>query len=173
MNNRTNKVIGTLFVIIGALFLLKNLNIMKPFFDMFDLGYIISRFWPALFLLLPAFLFHYGFFNGRRRDPGLLVPGGILLVLGMAFQINMLFGLWDVLFPLYIFSVAFGLFELYYFGNREKGLLVPVFILGGLSFILFATVSLKGLLGNVAGNAAIPLALIAVGMFVIFGGKKK
>lgn len=173
MNNRTNKVIGTLLVIFGALFLLKNLNIMKPFFDLFDLGFIISRFWPSLFLIFPAFLFHYGFFNGRRKDPGLLVPGGILLVLGTAFQINMLFGLWDVLFPLYIFSVAFGLFELYYFGNRDKGLLVPVFILGGLSFILFATISLKELLGSVASNAAIPVALICVGLFVIFGAKRK
>lgn len=172
MKNKANRILGGIFVIVGALFLLKNLDIMKPFFDMFDLGFIISRFWPTLFLLVPAFFFHYGFFGGKRRDPGLLVPGGIMLVLGVTFQINMLLGLWDVLFPVYIFSVAFGLFELYYFGNREKGLLVPVFILGGLSFILFTFISLKKLLGYGASQVVIPLALIAVGLFVIFGGKK-
>ncbi len=172
MNNKTNRIIGIVFVIVGALFLLKNLDIMKPFFDIFDLGYIISRFWPSLFLLFPSFLFHYGFFNGRRKDPGLLVPGGILLVLGVTFQINMLFGMWDVTWPLNIFAVAFGLFELYYFGNREKGLLIPIFILGGLSFIFFTSFSLRVLLGYSASKVAIPLLLIAIGLYVVFSGKR-
>ena len=172
MNNKTNRIIGIVFVIVGALFLLKNLDIMKPFFDIFDLGYIISRFWPSLFLLFPSFLFHYGFFNGRRKDPGLLVPGGILLVLGVTFQINMLFGMWDVTWPLNIFAVAFGLFELYYFGNREKGLLIPIFILGGLSFIFFTSFFLRVLLGYSASKVAIPLLLIAIGLYVVFSGKR-
>ena len=172
MNNKTNRIIGIVFVIVGALFLLKNLDIMKPFFDIFDLGYIISRFWPSLFLLFPSFLFHYGFFNGRRKDPGLLVPGGILLVLGVTFQINMLFGMWDVTWPLNIFAVAFGLFELYYFGNREKGLLIPIFILGGLSFIVFSSFCQRVLLGYSASKVAIPLLLIAIGLYVVFSGKR-
>ena len=172
MNNKTNRILGTIFIIAGALFLFKNLDIMKPFFDMFNLCYIISRFWPSLFLLVPAFLFHYGFFSGRKKDPGLLVPGGILLILGIAFQINMLLGMWDVTWPLNIFAVAFGLFELYYFGNREKGLLIPIFILGGLSFIFFTSFSLRGILGYNASKIAIPLLLIVIGLFVIYGGKK-
>ena len=172
MNNKTNRILGAVFVIVGALFLLKNLDIMKPFFDMFNLGHIISRFWPSLFLLIPAFFFHYGYFSGRKKDPGLLVPGGILLVLGVTFQINMLFGLWDVTWPLNIFAVAFGLFELYYFGNREKGLLIPIFILGGLSFIFLTSFSFKELLGYSASKVAIPLLLIVIGLFVIFGGKR-
>ena len=172
MNNKTNKALGTILVIFGILFLFKNLNIMKPFFDVFNLGYIISKFWPSLFLLIPAFLFHYGFFSGRRKDPGLLVPGGILLVLGATFQINMLFGAWDVTWPLNIFAVAFGLFELYYFGNREKGLLIPIFILGGLSFIFFTTFSLNELFGYSTRKVAIPLVLIIIGFLVIFGGRR-
>lgn len=170
--NKSNRILGTVFIIVGAMFLLKNLDIMKPFFDIFDPGYIISRFWPSLVLLVPAFIFHYRFFSGRKKDPGLLVPGGILLVLGIAFQINMLFGMWEVTWPLNIFAVAFGLFELYYFGNREKGLLIPIFILGGLSFIFFTSFSLRELLGFNASKAAIPLVLIVIGLIVIFGGKK-
>ena len=172
MNNRTNRILGGILIVLGALFLLKNLDVMEPFFDVFNLGFIISRFWPSLFLLIPAFLFHYGFFSGRRKDPGLLVPGGILLVLGIAFQINMLFGMWDVTWPLNIFAVAFGLFELYYFGNREKGLLIPIFILGGISFIFFTTFSLNELLGYSIRKIVIPLVLIVIGFLVIFGGRK-
>ncbi len=173
MNNKTNRVLGAILVILGILFLLKNLQIMDPFFEVFNFGNIISKFWPSIFLLIPAFLFHYGYFNGKRKDPGLLVPGGILLILGATFQINMLFGLWGVTWPLNIFAVAFGLFELYYFGSREKGLLIPIFILGGVSLIFFTTFSLNELLGYSTRKVAIPLLLIVIGLIVIFGGKRK
>lgn len=172
MNNKTNRILGGIFIILGAFFLLKNLEVLKPFFDVFDLGFIISKFWPALFLLVPAFFFHYGFFSSGRKDPGLLVPGGILLVLGIAFQINMLFGTWDITWPLNIFAVAFGLFELYYFGNREKGLLIPVSILAGISLIFFTTFSLNRIIGYNAEKIAIPLVLIVIGLLIIFGGRK-
>lgn len=173
MHNKSGRVLGVILVILGALFLLKNLDIMGPFFNIFDLGYLVSKFWPSLFLLVPAFFFHYGYFAGRRKDPGLLVPGGILLILGATFQINMLFGGWDVTWPLNIFAVAFGLFELYYFGNREKGLLIPIFILSGLSLIFFTTFSMNELFGYNTKKIAIPLVLIAIGLIVIFGGRRK
>ena len=131
---------------LGILFLMKNMEIFDPIWRVFNLGALLSRFWPALFLLLPGLLFHYNYFSGNRRNPGVLVPGGILLVLGLVFQFNMLFGGWDITWPLIIFSVAFGLFELYIFGDREKGLLIPVGILGGLSFLFFFSFSLSKLL---------------------------
>jgi len=171
--NRTGKIIGIIFVILGAIFLLKNLNVINPFFDIFNFGFIISKCWPSLFLILPGLLFHYGFISGGRKDPGLLVPGGILLVLGVAFQINMLFGWWDILWPAYIFSVAFGLFELYIFGDREKGLLIPICILGGLSVIFFSAFSLRAFLGGRSGQLFTPLVLILIGLLIIYGGRRK
>jgi hypothetical protein len=171
--NRSGKVLGIVFVILGALFLLKNFNIMNPFFQLFTLGNLFGKFWPSLFLLIPGLLFHYGYFSGRRKDPGLLVPGGILLVLGVVFQFNMLFGGWDITWPAYIFSVAFGLFELYTFGNREKGLLVPVGILTGLSVIFFFSFSLKELLSFSTRQYIVPVILIVIGLVVLFGGRRK
>lgn len=171
--NKSSKVLGLILVILGALFLLKNFNIMDPFFQLFSLGNLIGKFWPSLFLIIPGLLFHYGYFSGRRKDPGLLVPGGILLVLGVVFQINMLFGLWDILWPIYIFSVAFGLFELYSFGNREKGLLVPVGILGGLSLVLFSAFSIKKIFAFSTNQYIVPVILIVIGMIVLFGGRRK
>ena len=69
-------------------------------------------------------------------------------------------------------DTAFGLFELYIFGNREKGLLIPVGILGGLSFLFFFSFSLSKLLSFNTGPYAMPLLLIGVGLIVMSSGKK-
>lgn len=173
MNKQSSNIIGGVLVVIGALFFLQQLGF--SIFQYFDIGYLLGNFWPAIFLILPALIFHYAFFSGNRREPGLLVPGGILLVLGAAFQINMLFGGWDIMWPAYIFSVAFGLYELYYFGNRDKGLLVPVSILGGLSIVFFTTFSLRELFSINVNGYFIPAALIIIGLLIVFrrGGPNK
>jgi hypothetical protein len=168
--NRTNKPIGIAIIIIGILFLLKNFNLLGPWSDSISFGHLVGTFWPMILIFI-GLCFHYGFISGGRRDAGLLVPGGILLVLGIAFQFNMLFGFWDVIWPVYIFSVAFGLFELYAFGGREKGLLIPIGILGGLSVIFFFTISFHNLFGPWAGRFITPLVLILIGAVVIFGKK--
>ena len=98
-------------------------------------------------------------------------PGCILLVLGLVFHFNMLFGNWNITCPLYILSVAFGLFELYIFGGREKGLLIPVGILGGLSFLFFFSFSLNRLLRFNTRPYALPVLLIIIGIILI-GGRR-
>lgn len=118
--------IGLVFIIIGAAFLLNNF------------GYIsinIADHWP-LALVIPGLLFELGYFV-RRQDAGLLVPGGILLTYGAYFYLNVFFG-WSwmtQLWPIFPMGVAFGLFQLYLFGGREKALLIPVGILGGFSLV--------------------------------------
>ncbi|HOQ07430.1 MAG TPA: hypothetical protein PLP87_06430 [Clostridiales bacterium] len=169
---KSGRLLGGIIIALGILFLMKNLGIFEPVWGVINPGALLGRFWPSLFLLLPGLLFHYSFFTGTRKDPGLLVPGGILLVLGLVFQFNMLFGGWDITWPLIIFSVAFGLFELYIFGNREKGLLIPIGILGGLSFLFFFSFSLSRLLNFNTRPYAIPVLLIGVGLILVSGGRK-
>ncbi|MGI6668290.1 MAG: hypothetical protein ACOX4M_02270 [Acetivibrionales bacterium] len=166
--NRTGKVLGVILIVLGAAVLLDNVGLIDLFGDILSIG----RLWPSLFFILPGLLFHAGYFSGSGRNPGLLVPGGILLVLGITFQINMLFGGWDITWPMYIFSVAFGLFELYIFGSREKGLLIPIGILTGLSFIFFVSFSLKKLLSFNTQPFAVPLLLIGIGLIILLGGKR-
>lgn len=168
--NKNAKWFGSILVIVGVLFLLQNFNIFN-IWEYINIGYILGHFWPAIFLMLPGFIFHVSFFSGKERDAGILVPGGILLVLGAAFQINMLFGGWDITWPIYIFAVAFGLFELYAFGNRDKGLLIPIGILGGLSVIFFLSFSLNRLLSFNTKPFVLPVILIGIGLLVFFNGK--
>jgi uncharacterized BrkB/YihY/UPF0761 family membrane protein len=50
-----------------------------------SVSFLISKFWPSLFLILPGLFFHYGFISGRKKDPGLLVPGSFLMGFGFIF----------------------------------------------------------------------------------------
>lgn len=173
--SKTGKTLGGILVALGILFLLKNLGIFNPW-KIINIGSLVrltGRFWPLLFMIIPGLLFHSGYFSGGRRNPGLLVPGGILLVLGLAFQFNMLFGGWSFTWPLYIFSVAFGLFELYIFGSRDRALLIPIGILTALSMVFFIAFSLNKLLSFNTKPYAMPVVLIIMGILVLSGGKGK
>lgn len=155
--------IGLVLIIIGILFLLSNFGIFSIYFNIFDVGFLFAHFWP-MFLIIPGIIFHYSYFTAKTPDAGLLVPGGILLVMGFTCQISMLFDLWAYMWPGFILAVAVGLFELYIFGTREKGLLIPVFILGGLSLVFFSFS-----LGNLwlLRTYLVPAILILGGLLIV------
>jgi len=168
MKNRNNVVIGGVFVALGLIFLLGNLNIVRVRFNIFDIGFFISHFWPAMFLIFPGVIMHLTFFSGKNKDAGILVPGGILLVVGLTCQISMLSGWWVNTWPGYILAVAVGLFELYLFGNREKGLLIPVAILGIISLIFFDNFTLNWFFGLRLKSILVSAVLILLGVSIIF-----
>lgn len=169
MHKKGNLILGLFFVIIGILFLLDNLNILSI---KFDIGFFFVNFWP-LFVIIPGLAFHYAFFAGRNRDAGLLVPGGILLIIGLTLQISQIFNIWHITWPGYILAVAVGLYELYLFGSRERGLLIPVGILGGLSVIFFVSFSVKEILGFGISKILVPVVLIIIGLSVLSKGNHK
>lgn len=148
---------GIIIILLGVFFLLTNLGIIDVEF---------YNIWP-LVLLVPGILFELGYFI-RKKDPGLLVPGGILTTYGILFYINIYYG-WhwmNYLWPLFILGVAIGLFQLYVFGERDKELLIPVGILGGLSafFLLNAFHILDFTL-------IVSIALIIIGLIIILRKK--
>jgi len=165
MNNKSKgtMIIGLVLILLGVVYLLNNFKIFEIYFDIFDIGFLFSNFW-ALILIVIGLIFHYSFFTGKTSDAGLLVPGGILLVIGITCQLSSMFDLWGYLWPGFILAVAVGLFELYIFGTKEKGLLIPVFILGGLSIIFF-TMSLGRIW--VLRTYLIPIILILGGLMIV------
>jgi hypothetical protein len=166
MNKKNNRVIGLVFVLLGILFLLKNMNIIN--FDIFDIGFIFANFWPAIFLIFPSILIHSVFFAGKNKDAGILVPAGILLVVGLTCQISTLFGGWGISWPGYLLAVAVGLFELYLFGNKDKGLLIPVVILGGISIVFFNWLTFRWIFGSQFSRFIIPAVLVIFGLLIMF-----
>jgi len=165
MNNKRSgtMIIGLVLILIGIIYLLSNFGIFQIYFDIFDIGFLFSNFWPLVIIII-GLIFHYSFFTGRTSDAGLLVPGGILLVIGVTCQLSQMFDLYGYLWPGFILAVSVGLFELYVFGSKEKGLLIPVFILGGLSLIFF-TMSLGRIW--VLKTYLIPIILILGGLLIV------
>ncbi|GIQ63904.1 hypothetical protein PACILC2_24720 [Paenibacillus cisolokensis] len=104
----------------------------------------------------------------------MLVPGGIVFTVGIICQIAMLFDSWDVMWPGFIFAVAVGLFELYWFGGRNKYLLIPINILTVLSILFFAIFSLGSILGSLSGGQPIIAAalIIAGGLLMLMRNRQ-
>ena len=151
---------GLLFLGIGVLLI----------FGVFDDRNIWEYIWP-LFILIPGLSMELDFFTRRNsNNAGELVPGGILMVLGVFFYFNIFtnFSYMDLLWPIFILAPAFGLFQLYYFGKRDRGLLVPVGILSviGLIFLL-ANITTTAIGGSVIG-----VVFILIGLLIIFKKRK-
>ncbi|PYG87203.1 hypothetical protein LY28_02341 [Ruminiclostridium sufflavum DSM 19573] len=161
-------IVGLVLILLGILYFLDSTGIFEIYFDIFDIGFIFSHFWPMI-LIIMGLTFQYSYFSAKTNDAGVLVPGGILLVSGLTCQLSSLFGLWGYLWPGFIFAVAVGLFELYIFGAREKGLLIPVFILSGLSLIFFFMQ-----LGRASflQTYFIPLILILGGLLIVVRNRR-
>jgi hypothetical protein len=157
---RTNILVGSLFIIFGIVLGISLLTNLK------------FEFWP-FFILIPGLIFELSFFNSKKKaDPGLLVPGGILTVIGLLFFYQTLTD-WkynEHLWPVFMLAVAVGLFQLYIFGSREKGLLVPVGILTGL-FVIFTVGSLSTIKDYFRYIG--PLVIIIIGIIVLLTGKSK
>jgi len=68
-----------------------------------------------------------------------LMPGSIFLVIGLLFFYLSVFGWWHMedLWPVFILAPAVGFLAMYFGGSRDKGLLVPAGILGGLGLVFF------------------------------------
>lgn len=156
--------VGIILIIIGIMVLVDkifNLNILN-----------MSNFWP-LFVLIPGLCFEFGYFV-TGRNPGVLVPGGILTVIGLLFFFETFTG-WQYAgdtWPIYPLAVAIGLFQLYLFGYREKALLIPVFILGAVSVISFVFIIMGGIFMWVNGSVIAAVLFILGGLTILFGNFK-
>ena len=130
MKNITSVVIGIVLILFGALGILSS-------FDVISLRFY--EFWPFI-LLVVGLIFEIGYFVARAKDPGHLIPGGILITVAAIFIVCVLLGwhMMELLWPLFIMAPGVGLFQYYIFGGRELGVLIPSLILLGFggSFIV-------------------------------------
>ncbi|HZK26706.1 MAG TPA: DUF5668 domain-containing protein [Thermoclostridium sp.] len=153
---------GVILVCVGILSVLGSFGIIP------SLGSIMSKFWPMILIFI-SLLFHAGYYS-NRKNVGLLVPGGILLALGIVFQTSELWNVYDVMWPGCMLAPAVGLFELYIFGKRQKGLLIPIGILTGIS-LLFFTLTIRNLGG--ISRFILPAILVVSGFVMVAKGKKE
>ena len=161
MQNRGVLILGLILIVAGILGLLSGFGVLS-------VGW--GQIWP-LFLVIPGLLFEFGFFLNGRRDPGLLVPGGILLTYGILFAFCSAYGFsWmGKLWPFFLLGPAIGIFQIYLFGTHDKSLLIPVGILGGLSLIFL----LANLTTMDIGSILFPVILIIVGIVILLHARRE
>jgi hypothetical protein len=125
-NQRSAIWTGGMLIIVGALFLAINLLEIEW-----------RNVWPLLFFAIAAV--NFLIFLSNRRNYGVLMPAAIMVVYGILFQYCAVAGWWHMgeLWPLFILGPGLGFFMMYLFGKREPGLLVPAFVLTGLSAAFF------------------------------------
>ena len=115
--------------------------------------------WP-IFPLAVGAAFWFGYFN-NRKNVGLLMPGSILVIIGLLFFYCAVFGWWhmEMLWPVFILAPAAGFFAMYTGGLRDNGLLIVGGILAAIGFIfLFANTRMADFW---------PLILIIAGIILV------
>ncbi|MBW5448002.1 hypothetical protein GE107_18255 [Cohnella sp. CFH 77786] len=166
MNTRTLMGIGLLAV--GGLMLYFGRG------EAIGTGTMIGYLWPSLFVIPLGLFFHWMYFSMlERRGAGLLIPGGVLVTAGLVCQFAMLTDGWGYMWPGFIFAPAVGLFEFYFFGNRNKWLLIPINILTVLSVLFFLVFSIGTLINRFTGQPIMAMLLILVGVILLVGWKRK
>lgn len=155
--------LGIIFILLGVFLFSSRGTTMEP-------GSVFGYFWPSLFVIPLGILFHWMYFYAtRRRGSGLLIPGGILLLGGVICQISMLFDIWSSMWPGFLLAVALGLLEFYWFGGRNRWILVPVFILGSASLIFFTIFTLATIINfHFLGQTSVAFILIVAGLVIMF-----
>lgn len=166
VNRRT--FLGPILVLLGIFMLIKGEAHWTT-------GSTFTYFWPSLFVLPLALFFHWLYFSIlERRGSGVLIPGGLLLTVWVVCQIAMLLDNWDVMWPGFVLAPAIGLFEFYWFGGRNRYLLIPINILTVISVLFFAAFSISALIGTLSGGQPVFAAvLVAAGCLIMFFRKKR
>ncbi|UPK43643.1 MULTISPECIES: hypothetical protein [Paenibacillus] len=160
-------ILAPVLILLGVYLILNQGGSLGP-------GTIFATFWPTLFVIPLGLFFHWLYFSMIGRGVGLLVPGGILLTAGIVSQIAMLFGNWGTMWPGFILAVAVGLFELYWFGGRNKWLLIPINILTVISLLFFSVMSIGTMLNSLSFvQPFVAIVLIMGGAWIIVGRKKR
>ncbi len=123
-----------------------------------------EKVWP-LFLLVPGLVFEVVYFRNNKLS-GLLVPGGILITLGLLFFLCAFtdYGILQYLWPVFIMAPGIGLLQMYYLASRVKG----VFIGGIIPFAIGALFMFFTLLQHTFFSVAFPAVLIGIGVYFLF-----
>ena len=152
---RSPPVFGVALIVLGIVFLLANLGVFRIRGDLV---------WTYVLIIL-GLAFWVGFFFDRSRI-GVLMPGSVLLTIGLLFYHASTRG-WEslsYLWPFFLLAPAFGFYAMFVFGRHERGLLVPAGILTVIAAFFFLQGSGRDL------RLVWPAALIAIGVLLLFRG---
>jgi peptidoglycan/LPS O-acetylase OafA/YrhL len=164
--NRGQIYAAILLIGLGVFFLASN----------FISGYFLQRAWPGIFYAIAAAFYLPSFLWGpeRRRLAGLLIPGSIMLSLGLIFTYNVLTGdwlSWAYGWSLIVAGVGLGLA----LGGRVGEWGRPPTWVG--IWMLVSSVAVFSVFGALFGGPWLksyaPMLLVVCGLALILAGFKK
>ena len=126
---------------------------------------LIHHLW-FLCVLIPGLYFEMNYFQ-TKKNPGQLVPGGILTVIGLLFCFEILTE-WhysSYTWPVYLLAVAFGLLQLYSYDHKDKGLLIPITILCFISLLFYVQLF-------ISSSLLLAICLIIIGLYILLRKNK-
>jgi uncharacterized membrane protein len=167
--NIKSRVAGLLLIVIGILLFTGN---YIPRVDSSET--LISVYWPSFTVLLIGIILHFFYLlSDWKGSVFFLIPGGILITLGMLFQIAVYFDAWKYVWPGFIIAPAVGFTEYFLLGGRQKWALIPIGVLTSVSLILFLVFTVGNFVNFHAVQWLLAVLFILVGLFIMLGGKPK
>jgi hypothetical protein len=150
-----NSIFGGLILILLGLYLIIS--------NIIDINLNWNYIWPSILLIL-GFRFEYLYFK-YKKNPGGLVPGGILITLGVIFYLSAFLGYdsMEYLWPGFILAPAIGLLQMSIATKKLKEYIFPIIFLSGLSVIFF----LQELIKINIWNYIIGLLFIGIGINIL------
>lgn len=153
--------VGLFFIILGSLFL------VNGFFGYFF--FTPKNAWPFLLLLL-GLGFEMNYFL-TAKNTWSLIPGGILVTAGILFLLQVFLIQWryaGYTWPLYILIPIAGLLQFYYFSEKNRKLLIPIFILTAIAAVAMLFSLLAFTFHTRLTSMIIALILIIAGACILF-----
>ena len=123
--NKTLLIIGILLIVLGLVFVFDNLNI-----------WTLESSWPSI-LVLVGLGFVLGYLSSRNNY-GMLMPASVMILSSIPLFICSVSGHWNrmvELWPIFLLGPALGFFLMYFLGPRDRGLLLPAYILGAMGIL--------------------------------------
>ncbi len=154
---RGSPIPGLILIALGIFFLLANLDVFSIH------GELV---WTYVLIFL-GISFWIGYFFDRSQV-GRLMPGCVLLTLGLLFHYTSTHG-WDtisILWPFFLLAPAFGFYAMFIFGPRDRSLLVPA----GILTILAAVFLFQNYDRDI--RFIWPVVLIAIGVLLLYRGRR-
>ena len=155
---KRNSLLGIFLIFLGSL-LLAN--------EIYDIDVLsFSNFWPLL-ILVPGILLEVSFF-ALKKEPAILVLGGVLTTTGLLFIFETATN-WQYsteTWPIYSFGLAIGLFQYYLFSRKNKTLLLFVLLITFISIFSFTINFLGNTYTWLTYGLLLPCLMIVLGLFV-------
>lgn len=149
---------GIILVAAGIIFLADNFNLI-------NLSW--STIWPW-FIIIGGAMFLMAWL-GNRREYALLMPATIMLTYGLLFLYNVYYDWYPMaeqnLWALFIVGPGLGMLLMYFFGEKEKSLLIPGVILCSIGAVFLA--------GGGGFRLILAIVLIGSGAALLLGQRKK